>query len=371
MASRSPSSARPIAASRRKASAVSQTGPDDVADDRPVIWNGIHVFDSVRGLVERGPQQIVHPGVGDDEGLAALLLDVEHARQQHAGGPGDRAAGLDEHAEGPAGERGQHRRGVGFRRHAPLSPIPMPPPMSSVSIGNPAAARSCASADEIPGRRGQRTGLQDLAPDVRLDADHPDAGQPAGLLEDLRGARPMSTPNLFCLRPVEMYGWDFASMSGLTRRATRATLPPRRAIASIFSISRSDSALKARIPAATPAAISSSVLPTPEKTIRSAGIPHWSDRAQLAARDDVGARAEARKQRQDREVRVGLGGVADEVGDRGKRRVEAPEVLLDQRPAVDVEGSAELPRRVLERHAVAEELRRLVARIPPSVGPRR
>ncbi len=82
-------------------------------------------------------------------------------------------------------------------------------------------------------------------------------------------------------------------MSGLTRRATLARRPEARAAASeMRSISRSDSALKARRPASTPARISSSVFPTPEKTIRSAGNPLSRHGAQLAARDDVRARAE-------------------------------------------------------------------------------
>ena len=43
------------------------------------------------------------------------------------------------------------------------------------------------------------------------------------------GASSIGTPNLFDLRPVEMCGWLFASMSGLTRSATRATAPARSA----------------------------------------------------------------------------------------------------------------------------------------------
>ena len=39
------------------------------------------------------------------------------------------------------------------------------------------------------------------------------------------GASSIGTPNLFDLRPVEMCGWLLASMSGLTRSATRARVP--------------------------------------------------------------------------------------------------------------------------------------------------
>ena len=78
--------------------------------------------------------------------------------------------------------------------------------------------------------------------------------------------------------------------------------------------------------------------------------------AQLAARDDIRARAERGEAREDREAGVGLGGVADQVGESGKRGVEAPEGLRDFRPAVDVERRAVLAREIRERHAVAAQL---------------
>ena len=45
--------------------------------------------------------------------------------------------------------------------------------------------------------------------------------------------RSIGTPNLLVLSPVEMCGWLRASMSGLTRSATRAVVPRARAMAAM------------------------------------------------------------------------------------------------------------------------------------------
>ena len=67
-----------------------------------------------------------------------------------------------------------------------------------------------------------------------------------------------------------------------------------------------------RMPASTAAASSPAVLPTPENMIFSGGTPGGERALQLAARDDVGARAEPRERRDHRLVGIRLHGVADE-----------------------------------------------------------
>ena len=64
-----------------------------------------------------------------------------------------------------------------------------------------------------------------------------------------------------------MYGCVFGSTSGFTRNDTGATRPTRPATAFSVSSSAADSTLKHRMPAASAASISASVLPTPENTI--------------------------------------------------------------------------------------------------------
>jgi hypothetical protein len=68
-----------------------------------------------------------------------------------------------------------------------------------------------------------------------------------------------------------MFGWLLASISGLTRSATRASRLSDRAMAAIRSSSPADSALIVPTPSAIANACSSRVLPSPVKTI-SAGV---------------------------------------------------------------------------------------------------
>ena len=166
----------------------------------------------------------------------------------------------------------------------------------------------------------------------------------------------MSTPNFASRRPVEMYGCDRGSMSGLTRSETRATAPRAAAAAPIRAISSSLSAFHSPIPCSSPRAISASVLPTPAKTMRSGREPGAPRGEQLAARDDVGPRPERGEQAQDRPVAVGLHRVADPRPGRREGRLVGPEGRLDPGAAVDVERRPVLARRVLERHPVAPEL---------------
>jgi hypothetical protein len=45
-------------------------------------------------VVEARAQEVVHPGVGDEEALLAALLAVHDAREEDARGPRDKAAHL-------------------------------------------------------------------------------------------------------------------------------------------------------------------------------------------------------------------------------------------------------------------------------------
>ena len=55
--------------------------PDDVGDDsRRARGRLAHRADVVVGVVERGANEVVHPGIDDDEGLGLAALHIEHAR---------------------------------------------------------------------------------------------------------------------------------------------------------------------------------------------------------------------------------------------------------------------------------------------------
>ena len=56
------------------------------------------------GVVEGGPDEVVHRGVGDDEGFAAVFLDVEDSGEEGSGLGYDETAGLEEQMGGFVGE---------------------------------------------------------------------------------------------------------------------------------------------------------------------------------------------------------------------------------------------------------------------------
>lgn len=78
---------------------------------------------------------------------------------------------------------------------------------------------------------------------------------------------------MFSAFPVVMYRCVCGSTSGVTRNAIRATRRSRAATRSIVSSSASDSTVRKRIRLRSAAAISSSVFPTPAKTIFSGPTP--------------------------------------------------------------------------------------------------
>ena len=68
----------------------------------------------VVGLVERGADEIVHAGVGDDEGLFAVLLYVEDRGEERAGLCDEEASGLEEQVQSEVFGRAEYLRGVGL-----------------------------------------------------------------------------------------------------------------------------------------------------------------------------------------------------------------------------------------------------------------
>ena len=76
-------------------SLLSQSGPT-TSYGRGSPARGAHGIDAMEGVVERGPHQLGHARVEDGETRAArVCLHVDHAREEHARGPHERAAGLE------------------------------------------------------------------------------------------------------------------------------------------------------------------------------------------------------------------------------------------------------------------------------------
>ena len=106
------------ARSRAKKSPDSQTGPTTSTRVRRLrcrlsgwLLDG---DDLVVGVVERGADEVVHGGVGDDEGFGAVLLDVEDAGEEGSGLGDDEAAGFEEEMGGFVGEAFGEGGGVLF-----------------------------------------------------------------------------------------------------------------------------------------------------------------------------------------------------------------------------------------------------------------
>ena len=102
------------------------------------------------------------------------------------------------------------------------------------------------------------------------------------------GASPAGTPNLSVAPPVVIRAWPPAPILGLTRMAISGAAPFAAATAISRSSSTALSTLIWRTPTSMAKASSASVLPTPEKTIRSPGTPAFSAR-RISPSDTVSA----------------------------------------------------------------------------------
>ena len=192
--------------------------------------------------------------------------------------------------------------------------------MSRCSTATPASRSSRGEGDERFGGAPERLELGDLRADVAVQPDDLRRRLRPRMRRHISRASAMATPNLLLLRPVEMCGWLFASMSGLTRTATRALTPRAAAIASMRSISPSDSALMLRSPRPMARSSSASRLADAgedDLRRREAGAQRDVD---LADRVRVGGCAEAAQQARDPQRRVGLERVVERGADsRGRR----------------------------------------------------
>ena len=151
-----------------------------------------------------------------------------------------------------------------------------------------------------------------------------------------------------------MYGCVFGSTSGFTRSAIgRADPSMRRATIEIRASSLALSTLRTRTPASSAKAISSSVLPTPEKTTLRGSPPAFTTRNSSPPGDDVEARAEPREQRQDRRGSSSPSPRSRRGGGCRRGAVQHLPVPRERRGRVDVERRAVALGEPLERDASA------------------
>ena len=163
-------------------------------------------------------------------------------------------------------------------------------------------------------------------------------------------------PNLLILRPVEMCGWLFASMSGLTRSATRAIAPSRAAIASTRASSPTDSTLIALRPSGTAHSSSAGDLPTPVKTMSAGGKPGLARQLDLPDGVRVGGAAELAQRARETERGIGLERVMKAVWMGAESGIDRAIAIAQHRRAVHVDrGSFRFSNR-RQWNAVAFEL---------------
>ena len=195
---------------------------------------GADRLDPVERAVERRPHQLGHAGVDDRRTRSSAvrgLMSMTRATQR---------AGRRRQSTGPARRRSaapvvpdcvDERRHVVGRPTAPSPPsyeMPRPPPTSTYSSGDARLLQLAADAGE-PAPRRARSGSSDgdLRADVHVHRDQLQRRPRRRASASSSRASSSGTPNLLIFRPVEMCGWLLASMSGLTRIATRAGAPRR------------------------------------------------------------------------------------------------------------------------------------------------
>jgi hypothetical protein len=172
--------------------------------------------------------------------------------------PDDRAARLEYHGQAQALELGQDRRRVLRRRQERLPFVPDPQAAAQIDVLERAAvvAEFEGQRDERARRPRERLRGGDLRSDVNMDADKPQARHAAARGVDAARVFDRHAEFVGLESGGDVFGWLRASISGLTRRATRATRRRRSASPAIRSNSPEDSALIVPTPAEMASSIS-------------------------------------------------------------------------------------------------------------------
>ena len=308
----------------------------------------------MEGAVERRPDEGVHAGVADHEGLGAAALDVLDARQEHSGLGEERAPRLDAAARSPRRHARREQRHGGARR-TPRAAAPrrrrygtgQPPPRSRTSDAVARAARARRRAPGGP--RSPRRRARCAAPASRCGRGAPPARARDGRPRRSKRStiRSASMPNLFSSLPVVVYSWVWGSTFGLTRTQPRARSPSSAATRAIDSalalgldVEQPDRAAAGRDPGAR-SAPRQLAHRTPNRPSRAGAdlVVALADAGEddvrhrragqpgalhLAARDHVHAGAERAQQAAEVEVGARLDGVVEPRPERREGRRSAP-----------------------------------------------
>ncbi len=274
-----------------------------------------------------------------NRGLPGVALRVGDAAHQDPGRRHEEPARLEQQVQARLAHRRQHGRRVLGRAAVRVAVVADAEAAAEVEVlepetGIPHLARQVRRAPAPRCRAARRRGS--ASPGAR-------AGRPPRARAWRPGAaaaarrRSMGTPNLLKRCPVEMCACVLASMSGFTRRATRAFTPRARASASMRSASPSDSMLMAFTPRRHGAVEFVARLADAREHDLRRLEPRPQRRLDLAARVRVGAGAQFPEEAQDGQRRVRLQRVVDRVRVALERRVERRVGVADEGGAVDVD----------------------------------
>ena len=314
------------------------------------------------GVVERRPHQVVHGGVDDGPAALAGLLDRDHAGEQHAGRRHQPAAGLDHHGHAEALADALDQRAVGLDIGRGLVPVAHAEPAPEVEPRHRVAgfAQTLHQRDEPVegGFEGRET--RELRADVHGEADRLDPLQRGSVRVERRNLRVVD-PELV----APPAGGDLVVGLGIhirvdAQRDRRARACGARGrveglkLGRRFDVELPDPGGEREVHL-----VSRLAGPGEHQAIRRDAGPESA--AQLAARDDVGAGAEAGEGADHREGVVGLDRVADERV--GRSSSERP-VAVDEDPVrVAIGRRAELRRDRGERDPLG--VKNAASRSPP------
>ncbi len=144
------------------------------------------------GLVQRRADEVVHPGIDDDEGPALPALEIDDAGHQDAGIAHDQAAGLEDQlaAEAMCRALDDRRIGLRIRRRLVVLAIRDAETAAEVDVADGMAVGAQAAHEVGDEREGivERREIGDLAADMHVDAGDLEPRQLGGVVIDLAGA---------------------------------------------------------------------------------------------------------------------------------------------------------------------------------------
>ena len=297
------------------------------------------------------PEKIRHARVGDDELLAAASLSVKNARQQNAGVADEETARLEDDPEAGATHERAHHFPEMTDIHRTLGVVRDSEPTADVEILQSAF---CIPLDLAPQVQQPlhsdfvRSELRDLGPDVHVETEEADILQIGGhfrngerLVERDAELHPLLARPRVRVRSVHQHLRIHAERNG-----SDDAEPLRHSVEDVqllLGLHVEEKDLGANrlfhLPRRFPNATEDDVTP---------GIARLERAKQLAAGNDIEARAQLAQKRENRNARIGFHAVVQSRVELPHRIAKQVVLLPDGRRAVDVAGSSDCARDDLE-----------------------